>query len=141
MPKFQKVHRDANHLSIVKDLRKHGYHVIDLAAVGHSVPDIVVADADTTALIEIKTPEGWFHLGQLEFLARWPGVAGFAERLADCIALLRRPESHRLSRLDKEVILEIVQDLRSDTTRDQKQPRIMVKKFERLWKAQLEVKL
>jgi len=132
MSKWLKVTRDANHLSIVKDLKKLGYAVIDLAAVGRNVPDLIVSDATVTALVEVKLSTGWFYLGQLEFLAKWPGVAGFAETLDDALALMTEPEKHRLTWNQKQAILNICERLRNDEKRAQTQPRVTVSKFNKL---------
>ena len=137
--KFHKVSRDANHLEIVKDLKKFSYKVIDLAAVGHSVPDIIVSDENTTALVEIKLSTGWFYLGQLEFLATWPGVAGFAETLQDVLNLMREPEKYRLSEHEKRIILQICCQFRNDVKRAQTQPRVTVNKFNKMMASFAEV--
>lgn len=131
--KFQRVFRDANHLEIVKELKRRGYAVVDLAAVGQNVPDIIVADATVTALVEIKLPTGWFSLGQLEFMANWPGIGGFAENVQDVEKLMVAPNVHRLSQSDKDAILAICAELRADELRDQRQPRIKVTKFTKLF--------
>lgn len=135
---FQKVHRDANHIQIVKDLTKRGYKVIDLAAVGKSVPDILVASATAIALIEIKVDDAntQFYLSQLEFLATWPHVAGFAETTQDCIDLLEDPSTFGLNYDKRSIILQIVTNERKDTTAIR--PRITVRKFEKMFAEYLE---
>lgn len=134
--KFQKVHRDTNHVEIVNDLKKdHAYAVVDLAAVGRGVSDIIVADMNVTALIEIKMPDGEFYLTQLEFLADWPGVAGFAETTADCLRLMRDPDKYRLSDDDKRIIKLICSELRADDRRIGLRPRCKVTKFNKLFDA------
>lgn len=142
--KFQKVHRDTNHIEIVNDLRKdHDYAVVDLAAVGRGVSDIIVAEANVTALIEIKRSDGEFYLTQLEFLADWPGVAGFAETTQDCLRLMRDPAKYRLSDSDKKIIKMICAELRADDRRTGLRPRCKVTKFNKLFdqlKTKLQVK-
>lgn len=132
--KFQKVHRDRNHIEIVNDLKKdHHFAVVDLAAVGRGVSDIIVADENVTALIEIKMPDGEFYLTQLEFLAEWPGIAGFAETTIDCLRLMREPEIYRLSDDDKRIIKMICTELRADDKRIGLRPRCKVTKFNKLF--------
>lgn len=130
--KFQKVHRDTNHSEIVKDLAKHGIAVIDLAAVGSGVPDIVVSDGVTTALIEIKMPKSQIYISQLEFLAKWPGVAGFAQTFDDVMALLHDPETNRLTKQQQSIIRQICLDYRAKTT--DMRPRIRIMEFEKLFR-------
>lgn len=142
MAKFTKVHRDANHIEIVKDLKSLLYAVIDLAAVGRGVPDIIVSDEAVTALIEIKVSDKGtnFYLTQLEFLARWPGVCGFAETTDDCLRLMRDPETYRLKPYQRKIILKIV-DIRRQETKNDFNPRIGVKKFEAMFKEMCEAPL
>lgn len=134
----RKVFRDANHLDIVMDLRKCGKSVIDLAAVGNSCPDIVAADRRVTALIEIKMRTGVFYLDQLEFLAKWPGVAGFAETTEDAIDIMDKPEC-RLTEDEKMMIRNIVIRARQEVveraekkgTVAPKNPKMLVTQFEK----------
>lgn len=46
--------RDSNHAEIVKALRDLGCSVLDLGAVGHGCPDILVGVAGVNYLLEIK---------------------------------------------------------------------------------------
>lgn len=126
--KYQTVHRDANHISIVKDLRKLGKVVIDLAAIGNSVPDLIVADPVVTALIEVKMPKSQVYIAQLEFLARWPNVAGLAETTEDAIAIMTDPKK-RLTDREKDIILKLCIEYRAKTT--DLRPRIRIMEFEK----------
>lgn len=126
--KYQTVHRDENHLPIVRDLRKLGMAVIDCAAIGNSVPDIVVADSSVTALIEIKMPRSQIYLSQLEFLAQWPNVAGFAQTTEDAIAIMTDPKK-RLTDREKDIILKLCIEYRARTT--DLRPRIRIMEFEK----------
>jgi hypothetical protein len=130
----QKVHRDANHPGIVHDLKKMGYSVGDLAMVGGSFPDIIVADPATTALIEIKMRGGAFRLGQLMFLASWQGVAGFAETTDDVVRLMRRPDEFSLTWAEKQMITTICINLAVEKQKA-KDPQVLVTKFEKLFRA------
>lgn len=136
--KHTRVFRDANHLEIVKDLRKVAYSVIDLAAVGNGVPDIVVANQNgNTALVEIKLPTGRFYLSQLRFLANWAGYCGFAETTQDVKNIVDSPDDHSLNKRQREVILEIVAEDLADIGRRGKaslgKEQITVKKFEKIF--------
>ena len=46
--------KDANHVEIVAALRKAGATVVDLGAVGHGVPDLLIGHRGKTMLMEIK---------------------------------------------------------------------------------------
>lgn len=141
MAHFRRVHRDANHLPIVRDLKRLGYSVGDLAMVGSHFPDLIVASSRVTALIELKLPTGKFRLGQLEFLATWKGVAGFAETLDDCVNLMEDPGSHGLSWGERQIILNIVQKAKAVAdARKSRDPIMRVTAFEKLFKAAKEVK-
>lgn len=129
--RHNKVSRDANHVEIVNDLRKRAYKVVDLAAVGNSIPDIIVADAFVTALIEIKMPKSNVYISQLEFLARWPNVAGFAQTTDDVLAIMSDPAGHALSYEEKQIILMICAEYRTKTV-DLK-PRIRIDTFEKIY--------
>lgn len=70
--------KDANHVEIVAALRKAGATVVDLGAVGHGVPDLLIGHRGRTMLMEIKdgakcpsarhlTPD------QEKFFAAWQG--------------------------------------------------------------------
>lgn len=140
---FKRVLRDKNHISIVGKLKRRKYGVVDLAAVGSSVPDIIVSNGVTTALVEIKMSDGWFYLAQLEFLATWPGIAGFAETLEDVLDLMEHPETKALSVKERQAILKVVAYLREEVTqhgkkRDTKQPRVLVTKFKKLYEIEIE---
>jgi len=131
-----KVTRDANHPGIVKDLTtKYDKKVVDLAAVGHGVPDIIAADDFCTVLVEIKMPTGRFYLTQLEFLADWPGRAGFAETTEDVLRLMHDPDA-ALNAFERIAIKAIVDQLRSESKSiNERMPRVAVRKFEKLFRA------
>ena len=64
---------DANQKQIVNDLRRCGYSVISLHAIGNGVPDLLVADSERYWLLEIKAPKGRLEQSQIEFMERWRG--------------------------------------------------------------------
>lgn len=62
---------DHNQASIVKALQRVGYHVTDLAGVGHGVPDLLLTKARRAYLVEIKNPAGLnrFTPAQIDYYA------------------------------------------------------------------------
>lgn len=133
-----KVFRDANHAEIVRDLERCGLSVIDLAAVGHSCPDIVVANRKVTVLIEIKIHGGRFYLDQLEFLAKWPGVAGFAETTEQALRLIHEPETYRLTPEEQITIRNIVIRARQDAVAKSDRSKAVAEKMARMTVLQFE---
>ena len=127
MTNYRRIHRDANHVPIVNELRARGYSVADFAGAGNGVPDILVHKRNTV-FIELKMPNGFFRLNQLLFLAQWKGLAGFAETVEQCIALEGDPWLC-LKDSDKARILQIVE--RRKVTSKAKDPQITVKSFEK----------
>jgi Holliday junction resolvase len=55
--RYRRVKRDANHKEIVDKLVGVGCSVVDLAACGGGIPDILVGLAGRNVLLEIKNPE------------------------------------------------------------------------------------
>lgn len=138
--KHTRVFRDGNHLEILHDLRKLHYSCCDLAAVGSSCPDLVVANSQgNTALIEIKMPDGVgrFYLSQLRFLATWKGYAGFASSTDEARNIVDYPEQYSLTPLQREIILEIVAEDLADVGRRGRaslgKEQITIKKFEKIF--------
>lgn len=68
--------RDANHTDIVRALRAAGRQVIELFALGGSVPDIVVIWPGGICFMEIKDAKGRLSPGQKAFFAAWRGPRG-----------------------------------------------------------------
>jgi hypothetical protein len=65
---MRKVKRDANHADIMRDLRKvFGEAVRDTAALGHNMPDAIVARFGRLVMVEIKAPGGRLTAGQHGF--------------------------------------------------------------------------
>lgn len=134
MPKFLRVSRDANHIEIMNKLRENGYGVIDLAAVGNSVPDLIVSNGPNTVLVEVKMPKSQIYLAQLEFLAKWKGHAGFAETYEDAVDLVEKPQSVGLFDYERQIILDIVAEWRAKTkvAKDAStKPKIRIMEFDR----------
>lgn len=70
--------KDRNHVEIVEALRKVGATVVDLGAVGHGVPDLLVGLGGKTMLMEVKDGKkcpSARHLtpDQERFFAGWHG--------------------------------------------------------------------
>ena len=65
--------RDANHAAIRDGLRKLGHFVVDLAAVGDGVPDLLVAPRrpvdERMVFIEVKAAKGRLRASQLAWRA------------------------------------------------------------------------
>lgn len=85
--------RDANHATLVAELRAAGYSVSDLSAAGGGCPDLVVSRGPHLRLVEIKAPGALRKAGaskvrvrQLAWAARHPGFVITAERIEDVIA-------------------------------------------------------
>ncbi len=62
---------DANQAAIVKALRAVGCTVQSLGQVGGGCPDLLVARAGRTWLLEVKTATGTPNQMQLDWAARW----------------------------------------------------------------------
>lgn len=133
--KHTKVFRDANHAEIVKKLIDNHYRVIDLAAIGSSVPDILVAHGTTIVLIEIKMPKSQIYLDQIEFGCRWPGYYGLAETYEQALGLMSDPMNKCLSLEAKGIALGICAEWRAKTkVKDDgktPKPKIRIMEFEK----------
>jgi hypothetical protein len=65
---MRKAKRDANHADILRDLRRvFGAAVRDTSALGHSMPDAMVARFGRLVMVEIKAPGGRLTTGQHGF--------------------------------------------------------------------------
>lgn len=141
--RFHPVSRDKNHKSIADHLKAQGHKLMDLAGIGNSVPDLLVCRIDLTViLIEIKMATGrGFYLDQLQFLAEWPGYAGFAETEADADNLVNDPETYALGSRERRIILDIVTEWRAKakTGVGKTKPLIRVKEFEKQFAARIAI--
>lgn len=87
-----KAKRDANHQTIVDCCRSLGMSVLDLGAVGHGAPDLVVGLANINVLVEIKDGDKPPSARQLtpdqqEFFATWHGELWVVKDTQDCLRL------------------------------------------------------
>jgi hypothetical protein len=90
---------DANHVEIVRALRRHGIAVLSLAPMGRGVPDLLCAFRDVTCLIEIKDearpPSARALTAQQErFIGSWPGkvfVVNSPDEAVRVVVELARP--------------------------------------------------
>lgn len=133
-----KVFRDANHPRIVKALQSEGYGIIDLAAVGNSVPDIIVADGRIVVLMEIKMPKTAVFISQIEFLAKWQGYAGMVETGQQAVEMMKNPDTHCLQDYERQIILDICADFRA--TSIAMKPQIRIMEFEKQLRERLAEK-
>ena len=65
--------QDANHASIVKDLRLLGYQVHEMKSVGGGFPDLLIARNGKMALLEIKSEDGELNDKQKKWHSEWKG--------------------------------------------------------------------
>lgn len=88
--RYRRTKRDANHVEIVAALKAAGCTVVDLAATGGGVPDLLVGVRGRNLLLEVKNPnrrrkdgtlmgKGVYHAEvadrQADFRANWTGQA------------------------------------------------------------------
>lgn len=78
---------DTNHKAIVEALRAAGWRVLDLSRVGQGCPDLLVARAGRSILVEVKTAKGKLTADQVDFLAAWPGQFEVIRTVDDAIKL------------------------------------------------------
>jgi hypothetical protein len=97
-----KTRRDDNHAEIAAAFLQAGASVVDLAAVGCGVPDLLVSFAGALHLVEVKNPSNSYgrkglNKRQAEWAARWRGGPVYVARsISDVKRLLcawreRRP--------------------------------------------------
>lgn len=84
--------KDANHADIVNALRKFGWSVLDLAAMGSGCPDLLIGRRGKTQLAEIKDgskPPSARQLtdDQIEFIAGWPDDVLILQSVDDVLAI------------------------------------------------------
>lgn len=81
-PRLDATHQDAREL-----LELHGWSVLSLAGLGGSAPDLLIAKAGFTALLEMKTGDEDLAPGQQRFRERWRGVYLAAWSAAEALAV------------------------------------------------------
>ena len=62
---------DRNQLEIRKYLESQGYSVLDLSALGQSVPDLLISRSAMNHLVECKSPKGKLTEKQEVWLSKW----------------------------------------------------------------------
>lgn len=85
-----KVSRDANQPEIIDALQRAGCSVVDLAAVGGGVYDLLVARRNRTMLIEVKTASGRLRESQIRFAQTWRGRLGVARTPIEAVQLAEK---------------------------------------------------
>lgn len=111
--------RDANHKGIVKCLRRYGATVIDLAAAGQGVPDLLVGYAGRTIMLEVKNPatkRGQQGMSgkrtaarQQKFRDEWRGAPVYVVYTAsEALAKLAEPKPWPFPTLDVESTRNVV---------------------------------
>jgi len=67
--------KDDNHNSIIRDLIKIGFSVMETHQLGKDKPDVVIALGGQTAVVEIKNKltRGKLSTGQSDFFLLWKG--------------------------------------------------------------------
>jgi hypothetical protein len=78
---------DNTHKAVVEALRAYGWRVKDCSRVGGDFPDLVIAKAGRTILVEVKSGRGKLSDGQHQFLMDWPGETWVVWNLNDVVAL------------------------------------------------------
>ena len=63
---------DSNQAEIVEAMRKAGWQVVSLAALGGGVPDLLCAKGLAVKLIEVKSATGHLTPWQVRFHQGWP---------------------------------------------------------------------
>lgn len=81
--------RDANHAEIVSAFEQCGWRVLDLSRVGQGCPDILIAKAGKTALVEIKIPKGKLRQNQSVFASLWAGKVYTCRTMTDVLKVHR----------------------------------------------------
>lgn len=82
---------DINHAEIVRALRQAGCSVLDLSRVGGGCPDLLVARAGHSVLIEVKRPKvkgdsgGKLTPDQEEFMQTWRGKAVVVDNVDEAL--------------------------------------------------------
>jgi hypothetical protein len=85
---------DANQPEIVAALRKAGYAVQSLTAVGGGCPDLLVCDDavpnPTLLLFEVKMPGCDLTPAETKWHSKWPGPVYIVHSIDEALAIARR---------------------------------------------------
>ena len=80
--------QDSNHASIVHDLRKLGYAILDLSRVAGGCPDLLICKQGKWWLVEIKSSAASkLNKKQIEWRKTWNGPAPLTARSIDDILM------------------------------------------------------
>ena len=90
MIRYTRTHKDDNHSSIVGNLRKMGYSVLELAAVGGGCPDILVGHHGRNYLFEIKGAKGKLLPDQERFTQAWRGQVNVVRSVEEALLILTK---------------------------------------------------
>lgn len=85
---------DSNQVELVDALRKCGYSVLSLAAIGRGVPDLLVAAHGVTVLLELKDgskspSRRGLTDDQIAFLDTWRGTAFVVASLDEALGVMK----------------------------------------------------
>lgn len=95
--------KDANHSTIIDDLRKRGVTVADLSTMGGGICDIATDFRQRTVFHEIKCgPKAELKKSQVRFLSLWSGYCGIVRNSEEAIALATDPAKHALTQVQKD---------------------------------------
>ena len=96
--------KDANHNSIIDDLKLYGVWVLDCARFGDGISDSITWFQNKTVFIEIKFgKKAEFKRSQLVFMSMCRAYVGYVKNFEEALNLARYPEQYALdqSRKDK----------------------------------------
>lgn len=89
MTRVRRAKVDQNQKEIVNQLRKAGYSVLHLHAVGEGCPDICVGKDGVNYLLEIKNKAGKLTPKQEIFFDSWQGTAHVVRTFEQALEVLR----------------------------------------------------
>lgn len=85
--------RDSNHAEIAQAFEQLGCSVFDSSAMGDGFPDLVIGLVGLSALVEIKTPDGFLTPAQECLIERWRGpiyVVATVDDVTQLVQSIRR---------------------------------------------------
>lgn len=82
--------RDLNQSTIVDALRKLGFSVLDISRVGGDAPDLVIAKAGFTMLVEVKSGNNKAREGQKDWHDGWQGPIMTANNVDQVLEFYKR---------------------------------------------------
>ena len=111
---------DQNHKEICDTFRALGWSVAETTAQAGFV-DAVIARAGVTIVVEIKRLEKNFSIGQLEFLASWPGMAAVVTSCDEAEALTRFARTRCIRNDDRTTLAKFCAGERARGATDKKE--------------------